>query len=155
MFGERAWPCSLLVIIVVRVWVQLFLGDGPSPRKCVVPLFKELFRGLDISALLLQDYCADLVFAFFVGMKIHAHPAAIAPLGHCKLNSRPPLIDLVIDAFAVQVLKQGHENFFGFDHGESLEDELLAVSGAQDGQKFAGTRVLALPSVWLHFSNFV
>ena len=88
-------------------------------------------------------------------MKIYAHPAAIAALGQCKLNSRPLLIDLVIDAFAVQVLKQGQENFTGIYHCEALEDELHAVSSAQDGQKFAGTRVLALPGVWLHLSDFV
>ena len=88
-------------------------------------------------------------------MKIYAHPAAITPLGQCKLNSRPLLIDLVIDAFAVQVLKQGQENFTGIYHCEALEDELHAVSSAKDGQKFAGTRVLALPGVWLHLSDFV
>ena len=106
---------------------------------------------MDITALLLQDHCADIDRAFFVGMKVHAHPAAIAPLGKCKLNSRPLLIDLVIDVFAFQVLNQGQENLFGLDHGEPLKDKLLAVSFAQDGQKFAGTRVLALPRVWLHF----
>ena len=101
--------------------------------------------------MLLEDNSEDLARLCFVGVKIHGDHAALATFTSCESKARPLLIDLVVDALPVQVLEQGQENFVCIFHGEALEDELLAVGIAHDGQKFADTRVLALPRVWLHF----